>query len=189
MKKNSLLLLSVGLASFSTNTWSNDTIFKCRNQQGNIIYQKSACSENVKTVSSWTSVIKEKPPEKDPEKKAHRELVVKQGANGHYFLEGSVNNKSLMFVIDTGASVVSLPASLASDAGMACKEKVIVDTANGQTDACTVVISELKFGHFVVKNAPARVVPNLSQPLLGMNVLQQFNMKQENGEMRISARD
>jgi clan AA aspartic protease (TIGR02281 family) len=189
MKKNSLLLLSIGLAALGMNAWGNDTIYKCRNQQGDIIYQKAACMEHVQTVSSWTSVIKEKPPEKEPEKKLHRELVVKQGVNGHYFLEGSINSKPLTFVIDTGASVVSLPASLASNAGMACKDKVIVDTANGQTNACTAVISELKFGHFVIKNAPARVVPNLSQPLLGMNVLQQFNMKQENGEMRISARD
>jgi aspartyl protease family protein len=189
MKKINLLLLSIGLAASGTNAWSNDTIYKCKNQQGNIIYQKSACTENAEAVSSWTSVIKEKPAEKEPEKKVHRELVIKPGANGHYFLDGSVNDKPLTFVIDTGASVVSLPGSLASNAGIDCKDQVVMETANGQTGACTAVISELKFGHFVMKNAPATIVPNLSQPLLGMNVLQQFNIKQENDEMHISARD
>jgi clan AA aspartic protease (TIGR02281 family) len=189
MKRNNLLLLSIGLAALGMNAWSNDTIHKCKNQQGRIIYQKSACSDSVRTVSSWTSVIKEKPPEKKPENKNHQELVIKQAANGHYFLGGSINDKPLTFVIDTGASAVSLPGSLASDAGITCKNQVVMETANGRTGACTAVISELKFGHFVIKDAQTMIVPNLSQPLLGMNILQHFNMKQENGEMHISARD
>lgn len=189
MKKNSLL--SIGLAILSMNAWSDDTIYKCRNEQGNFIYQKTACMEDVEAVSSWTPKIKvkEKLQDKAPEKKARQELVIKQGGNGHYFLEGSVNDKTLTFVIDTGASVVSLPRALAFDAGISCKDQVVMETANGQTGACTAVISELKLGHFVAQNVLATIVPNLSQPLLGMNILQRFNMKQENGEMHLSARD
>jgi predicted aspartyl protease len=32
------------------------------------------------------------------------------------------------------------------------------------------------------------IAPNLSQPLLGMNVLQQLRIEQNDGEMRISVR-
>jgi predicted aspartyl protease len=32
----------------------------------------------------------------------------------------------------------------------------------------------------------AVVMPNLAQPLLGMNVLKQFRVEQDNGQMRLS---
>lgn len=187
MKRNTLPLLSVALVMLSMSVWGDNMIYKCKNQQGNINYQKSACTENAETVSSWAA--KEKLPDKEPERKTHRELIIKQSGNGHYFLEGAVNNKALSFVIDTGASIVSLPSTIALDAGISCKDQIVLETANGSTGACTTTIQKLKFGPFVVKDALATIVPNLSQPLLGMNILQHFNMAQANGEMRISARD
>jgi clan AA aspartic protease (TIGR02281 family) len=59
-------------------------------------------------------------------------------------------------------------------------------TGNGVTQGCTVVIPKLKFGHFILRNVDAVVMSNLSQPLLGMNVLKQFRVEQENGQMRLS---
>jgi clan AA aspartic protease (TIGR02281 family) len=184
MKRNIIQLLSIALAMLSMSVWGDNMIYKCKNQQGNINYQKSACTENAETVSSWVPAK-----EKLPEKKTRQELIVKQSGNGHYFLEGAVNNKTLAFVIDTGASIVSLPSAIALDAGISCKDQIVLETANGSTGACTTTIQKLKFGPFVVKDALATIVPNLSQPLLGMNILQHFNMAQANGEMRISARD
>jgi dihydroorotase len=36
---------------------------------------------------------------------------------------------------------------------------------------------------------PAVIMPNLNQPLLGMNVLQNFNIEQKNKEMQLSAQN
>ena len=41
----------------------------------------------------------------------------------------------------------------------------------------------------VIKDVMAVIAPNLSQPLLGMNVLQQLKIAQEKGEMRLSTRE
>lgn len=114
--------------------------------------------------------------------------VVKQRGDGHYFLDGTINGKPLTFLVDTGASAVSLPREIAYLANMSCDEQVRMSTANGTASACLSVISTLKFGPFLLKNVPATIVPNLDQPLLGMNVLQQFKIEQENGEMKISSR-
>jgi aspartyl protease family protein len=61
-----------------------------------------------------------------------------------------------------------------------------MNTANGKTDACTAKIKKLQFGPFVIQEVDAVIVPNLGQPLLGMNVLGLFKLDQDKGEMKIS---
>jgi clan AA aspartic protease (TIGR02281 family) len=189
MNKNIMQLLSItGLITLSLSVWG-DTIYKCKNQQGGLLYQKSPCKENVHSISSWTTSAKVQPPAAlEPEKK-NKEFIIKQNPNGYYFLDGAINGKTLTFVIDTGASFVSLPRSVAQGARISCKDKVDMQTANGSIKGCTTTIKKLNFGPFVIKDAMAVIAPNLSQPLLGMNVLQQLKMAQEKGEMRLSTRE
>lgn len=161
---------------------SGAQIYKCKTAEGNLAYQKTPCAANAETVTSWTPTFKTDAGARP----GAAPLALKQHESGHYFVDGAINGKPLVFVVDTGASVVSLPDGDAAAAGIACKDSAMMDTANGITEACTAVIPELRFGHFVVKNADSMIVKNLSQPLLGMNVLQHFKIAQEKGEMLIS---
>lgn len=182
MSKNCILLLSViSLSVLSINTFG-ESVYKCKNPQGKMTYQKSACAENVQSsllveLKTTKAVIKPK-----------QNIVIDQNPNGHYFLAGEVNSTALTFVVDTGASVVSLPSSIAHAAELSCNNQVMMSTANGLTKGCAVTIRKLKLGSFLMENVAAVVVPNLSEPLLGMNVLQQFNIVQDHGQMRISER-
>lgn len=168
------------------------TIYKCKNQQGILVYQNSECKQDAETVKSWEHKDKPAPvPVADDDKakenkKDTQVLKLKQNANGHFTTDGSVDGKSLNFVVDTGASYVSLPESAAHEANIYCDTNVKMATANGNTDGCTVKIKELKFGPYVIKEVAAVVVPNLGQPLMGMNVLQLFKIEQGKGEMHIS---
>lgn len=164
-----------------------EQIYKCKNSEGRLMYQKAPCAANVETLSSWSQTYKTPLPTTSEKKSAPVPLALKQHGSGHYFVDGAINGKPLVFVIDTGASMVSLPSNAASAAGITCEKTALMETANGRTEACTAVIPELKFGHFVIKDAQSMIVPNLSQPLLGMNILQHFKIAQDNGEMRISA--
>jgi clan AA aspartic protease (TIGR02281 family) len=189
MRKNIMQFLSVtALITLSLNVWG-DTIYKCKNQQGNLLYQKSPCKENIQTISSWTAAAKVRPPAPKPEKKTKAEFIIKQNINGAYLMDGTVNGKALTFVIDTGASFVSLPSSIAHEARIYCKDKVDMQTANGSIKGCSINIQKLNFGPFFIKDVKAVIAPNLSQPLLGMNVLQQLKIAQERGEMRLSTRE
>ena len=182
------MLLSVAaLITLSLSAWS-DTIYKCKSQQGNLLYQKSPCNGNVQTISSWTAAVQAHPPAPKPEKKNTGEIIIQQNPNGHYFLDGAINDNTLTFVIDTGATFVTLPSTVADEAQLYCKEKFDMQTANGLISACSTTIEKLNFGPFVIKDIKAVIAPNLSQPLLGMNVLQQFKMAQDKGEMRLSTR-
>lgn len=188
MRKNIMQLLSVtALITLSLSVWG-DTIYKCKSQQGKLLYQKSPCKESLNTISSWKTNVKAQLPAHEPEKE-NKEIVIKQNPNGYYFLDGAVNGKALTFVIDTGASFVSLPRSTADGARISCKDKIDMQTANGSIKGCSTTIKKLNFGPFVIKDVMAVIAPNLSQPLLGMNVLQQLKIAQDKGEMRLSTRE
>lgn len=165
-----------------------ETIYKCKNEQGKLTYQESPCTRDVQAVSSWDAATA--PAQDDePESDFKGTYVIRQHNNGHYFVEATINGKPLTFVVDTGASAVALPRPVAFLARLSCRENIRMGTANGTTSVCVTVIPVLKFGPFVLKDVPATIVPNLDQPLLGMNVLGLFRIEQDNGEMRISKRN
>lgn len=172
-------LMKIRLAAFftlaillPTTAWSA-TIFKCKNSQGALLYQEKPCAEETKSVSSW-GVASGEP------------LVMSQSNSGHYFVEGSINEHKLNFVIDTGASTVAIPQVFANQAGLVCMRQSVSQTANGLTHTCMTIIKKLKFGSFILTDVEASIAPNLGQPLLGMNVLKQFRVEQDSGEMRLS---
>lgn len=173
------LVFAGTLTALSGNTQADRTIFKCKTEQG-MVYQKTPCAESGEIVKSWTA------PEETG--KAKKKLSLEPGYGGHYFLDSEINGNAVTFVIDTGASVVSLPNSVAAKAELNCRRPVTMQTANGLANACTTVIDKLKLGDFLIRDVEAVIVPNLAQPLLGMNVLQRFSISQEGDRMRITER-
>ncbi len=184
--KHLILWLSVAVV-FSTDV-SAGTIFKCKNAAGVMLYQEKPCEKEVQAVSSWASTsaatVESDADPNAPAKDAP--LVIGQGNGGHYFIDGAVNDNYLNFVIDTGATLVALPLALAVNAGVKCQKQALMRTGNGVTEGCSATIQKLRFGSFTLRYVEAVVMPNLSQPLLGMNVLRQFRVEQDNGQMRLS---
>lgn len=120
-----------------------------------------------------------------PERK---QITLKQ-VQGHYFMVGEINGLKSTFLVDTGASLIALPQLLADKAHIICSEKLVtVSTANGKIQACAANVSKLMLTPFEFKNVEVLIHPNLAMPLLGMTVLQKFNIEQRNGEMRLSER-
>ena len=110
----------------------------------------------------------------------HIELKIKQNRQGHYVLRGQVNNKSSLFLVDSGATVTSIPMSSAQKLGLTKGSPFKVNTANGTAVAYRTVIKELKLGDLVLKNVTASLNPGMngSEALLGMNVLKHFELIQ-----------
>jgi clan AA aspartic protease (TIGR02281 family) len=161
------------------------TIFKCKNAAGVLQYQEKPCEKEAQSVSSWAAKSGGSV-ETDSEGGGDGVFTIGQGQGGHYFIDASVNDQYVKFVIDTGATTVALPLSAAASAGLNCKKETYMSTANGVTRGCSVVIDKLKFGHFTLRYVDAVVMPNLNEPLLGMNVLRQFRVEQDNGQLRLS---
>lgn len=115
------------------------------------------------------------------------ELELKQTHDGHYLTSGSVNGTPVVFMIDTGATALSISSEIASRAGIRNCTPLQVVTANGQVNACITKVPEVTFGSFKLTHVDVAIMPNMpGESLLGMNVLRNFRIEQVNRTMRIS---
>jgi aspartyl protease family protein len=108
-------------------------------------------------------------------------------ANGHYMANGSVNGTAIRFLVDTGATMVALPAQLASRAGIkyAGAPKGTVQTAGGPTTAYKVKLDTVVIGDVTLNNVDAVVIDHgLNVPLLGMTFLSRMDI-QHDGELMV----
>jgi len=115
-------------------------------------------------------------------------LVLQKVVGGHYAVEGSINLKPTFFLVDTGATDISIPYNFAVHAGVKGCEKMKVTTASGVSDACRGLAEEVVVGQYVFKNV--EVVYKKTMPedtfLLGMSILSQFKIVQKDGQMVLS---
>ena len=117
------------------------------------------------------------------------ELELVQANNGHYFSSGTINDTPVVFLIDTGATNVSISSVLATRVVIRNCQPHQVMTANGSVNACMAIVPEITFGAFQLTNVEVTVMPNMSdEALLGMNVLRNFRIEQIDDVMRISLR-
>lgn len=119
-------------------------------------------------------------------------VVLTADGHGHFPVPGIVNGLSVRFVLDTGASLVSLPASVARQAGVRLDNAspVVINTANGRARAHRVVLNSVKVGGIAVHLVEALVVDDaaLSVPLLGMSFLNRTNMLREGDTLVLTQR-
>lgn len=116
-------------------------------------------------------------------------VELKQTHQGHYFSSGTINGAPVVFMIDTGATTVSISSEIASRAGIQKCTPLQVSTANGSVTACTTTVPEITFGKFRLTHVDVNILPNMpGDALLGMNVLRKFRIEQVDKVMRISSR-
>ncbi len=107
----------------------------------------------------------------------YQEVTLVRGRDHHYRLNGFVNGVKVHFLLDTGASKVSLPKSIADEANVTGHVSVYVNTANGTTQATLSRIKHLKFGAIELKNVSTVIMDNNSSvALLGMSALKKIEM-------------
>ncbi len=106
---------------------------------------------------------------------------------GHYQVIGQVNGHDVVFLVDTGASSVTLPESIANQLGLNKGLAYRVATANGDTVVYATLLSELAIGQLSLKNVRATINPSMDGQigLLGMTFLSQFELIQKAGRLTI----
>ena len=108
-----------------------------------------------------------------------RSIELQRSRYGHYVVTGTINNASVDFLVDTGASSVSVPADFADRIGLPRGNPIQISTANGIGIAYKTRINRLRIGELEVENVTAHINPGLSdEVLLGMSILKHYELIQ-----------
>jgi aspartyl protease family protein len=120
-----------------------------------------------------------------------RTIVLTAGTGGHFFTQGTINGRSVQFMVDTGATGVALSVADAERIGLNYKagRTVNIGTANGVTQGWIISLSSVRIGDVEVHGVEAAVSPGaMPYVLLGNSYLTRFQMRRENDQMVLERR-
>ncbi|MGH6790216.1 MAG: TIGR02281 family clan AA aspartic protease [Pseudolabrys sp.] len=118
-----------------------------------------------------------------------RSLTLSSDRNGHFATEAEVDGRRLNFIVDTGASLVTLRESDAATLGIRPTPNDYTEnvaTANGHIKAARAQLNRLEVGDITVYDVSALVLPDeaLGQNLLGVSFLSRLRRYEyANGRM------
>jgi aspartyl protease family protein len=112
--------------------------------------------------------------------------------SGHFITMGSINGASVRFLLDTGATLVSMSVEDARRAGInyLAGERGFSQTANGLAPVYKVRLSEVKLGDISLRDIEGLVHGGNTLPmvLLGMSFLGRLEMRREGDSMTLTKR-
>ncbi|QXH62485.1 retropepsin-like aspartic protease family protein [Pseudomonas azerbaijanorientalis] len=113
------------------------------------------------------------------------EVKLVSNVQGHFVASGQINGQPVDFMLDTGATDVSIPADLARRLKLEEGFGVTLSTANGLSQGYRTRIERLQLGDIVLLDVRALVAPGLhgDQVLLGMSALNKLEFTQRGGTM------
>lgn len=116
-----------------------------------------------------------------------REVVLRQNRAGHYVATGAINSHPVTFLLDTGATSVSVPASVASRLGLKRGAPLRANTANGVVTTYATRLDQVRLGEIELDNVRADINPHMrgKEVLLGMSFLRKLEFTQRNRELTI----
>ena len=114
----------------------------------------------------------------DDQRVVGNELRVRMSADGHFWVNASVNGVPRRMLIDSGATVTAISADTAREAAVETGTgltPVVLKTANGMAPARTGSIDELRIGNIVARNLKIVSAPGLGDiDVIGMNFLSEL---------------
>ena len=120
-----------------------------------------------------------------------REIVMTAGSGGHFTPSGSINGRPVRYMVDTGATLVSLGQDEAQRLGLDLSNARagLTQTANGPVPVRVLTLDRVRVGEVEVSNVGAVVMPMpMPYVLLGNSFLSRFQMRRDNDVMRLELR-
>jgi aspartyl protease family protein len=120
-----------------------------------------------------------------------KQIVLTAQTGGHFYAPGTINGKAVRFVVDTGATMVSMDQYEADRLGIDWKSgrRGMSRTANGDSPVFFTKVPSVRIGDVEVYEVDAVVSPApMPYILLGNSFLTRFQMKRENDVMTLDLR-
>ena len=123
-------------------------------------------------------------------KREYGEVAIAMDAHRRYYTAGSINGQVVGFLVDTGATSIAMNGEQASELGidyrLVGKEGQVV-TASGVVRSFSIRLNRVKVGDIELKEVDAVVISGRFPMtiLLGMTFLEQVEMSESNGVLRL----
>ncbi len=106
------------------------------------------------------------------------DITLTASENGHFYIDTKINDNNIRFMIDTGASSVSLSLQDAKTIGIDTNKlnfDIVYQTANGKSMGAAITIPEIEIGGIKFYDIKASVNSgNMGNSLLGMSFLKRL---------------
>lgn len=108
------------------------------------------------------------------------EVELKRNRYGHYVASGAINDVPVVFMLDTGATDISIPQAIADRIGLERGAPVYYQTANGTVRAYITQIDSVSLGDIKLSGLRAHINPQFKSEeiLLGMTFLKRLEFTQ-----------
>jgi clan AA aspartic protease (TIGR02281 family) len=117
------------------------------------------------------------------------EVRLQRQQDGHYHISGAINDEPVVFMLDTGATMVSISTKLANRAGLQCAQTAAFATASGEIDGCIAHAKAVTLGNYRLFDLDVAIMPSVDGlALLGMNALGKFDIQQTGHTLTITQR-
>ncbi|MEW6981349.1 TIGR02281 family clan AA aspartic protease [Colwelliaceae bacterium 6471] len=119
------------------------------------------------------------------------EVRLEQNRHGHYVTQGMINELSVTFLLDTGATQVSIPGHIAQQLNLPRGIDYRVQTANGTVTVYQTKLEQLQIGNIFLYNVAAHINPAMQSDeiLLGMSALKRVEFSQTGKQLILRERN
>lgn len=116
-----------------------------------------------------------------------REVVLERNRHGHYVSNGFINGQPVVFLLDTGATVVSVPQRVAQRLSLRAGAPSYANTANGMITTYSTRLDSVSIGDISLNNVAAHINPHISanEVLLGMSFLKKLELLQKGNTLTL----
>ena len=118
----------------------------------------------------------------------HGEIVIPRSLDGHYYVRGAVNGYPINFMVDTGASIVSISSEVSRAANLPSGTPARFSTAGGVVQGEIVSGQIIEAGGIAVNGLSVSVGIQGEIALLGQNFLRRVDVIQSNDRMILRVR-
>jgi len=117
-----------------------------------------------------------------------KEVHVKMNSQGRYLTSGKIKGKDVLFLIDTGATSLAIPNSVASELNLVKGRHFFARTAGGKSIYHSTTVPSITVGNITIDNVRGGIGYELhgSEILLGMTFLSKIEMKFKDGYLIMS---
>ena len=115
------------------------------------------------------------------------EVRLRQNRAGHYIAIGQINDMPVKFLLDTGATHVSVPQRVAKKLNLKAGHPERVETANGPITTYFTRLAKVKLGTIELRDVRANINPHMNSDdiLLGMSFLRHLELVQRDGNLTL----